>query len=288
MPAAQVTGPSGDGRRFTGRTALVTGATGWIGGAISRRLSAEGANIVALGRRRDRLDALVEDLGSTRALAVTADVTARDELEAAVRAAVDRFGGLDVLVSNAGTGHVQRFDELSSAAWQHQMSTNVDSVFLGAQAVLPHLKRSRGSIVNIASISGLGGDRGMAAHNAAKGAVVNLTRSLAVELGEFGVRANAVAPALTVADEIADGEPVSGWLRAMAERQALPGHGTPEDIAAAVAFLASDDARFITGAILPSTAGPLPPADCPSSPEATGPPRTAGDPRPGSLRSGVS
>lgn len=255
MPAAPVTGPSGDGRRFTGRTALVTGATGWIGGAISRRLSAEGANIVALGRRRDRLDALVEDLGSTRALAVTADVTARDDLEAAVRAAVDRFGALDVLVSNAGTGHVQRFDELSSAAWQHQMSTNVDSVFLGAQAVLPHLKRSRGSIVNIASISGLGGDRGMAAHNAAKGAVVNLTRSLAVELGEFGVRANAVAPALTVADEIADGEPVSGWLRAMAERQALPGHGTPEDIAAAVAFLASDDARFITGAILPVDGG---------------------------------
>ena len=188
----------------------------------------------------------MEDLGSTRALAVTADVTARDDLEAAVRAAVDRFGGLDVLVSNAGTGHVQRFDELSSAAWQHQMSTNVDSVVLGAQAVLPHLKRSRGSIVNIASISGLGGDRGMAAHNAAKGAVVNLTRDLAVELGEFGVCANAAAPALTV---------VSGWLRAMAERQALPGHGTPEDIAAAVAFLASDDARFITGAILPIEGG---------------------------------
>lgn len=115
MPAAPVTGPSGDGRRFTGRTALVTGATGWIGGAISRRLSAEGANIVALGRRRDRLDSLVEDLGSTRALAVTADVTARDDLEAAVRAAVDRFGGLDVLVSNAGTGHVQRFDEGTAA-----------------------------------------------------------------------------------------------------------------------------------------------------------------------------
>lgn len=216
MPVAPVTGPSGDGRRFTGRTALVTGATCWIGGAISRRLSADGANIVAPGRRRDRLDALVEDLGSTRALAVTADVTARDDLEAAVRAAVDRFGALDVL---------------------------------------PHLKRSRGSIVNIASISGLGGDRGMTAHNAAKGAVVNLTRSLAVELGEFGVRANAVAPDLTVADEIADGEPVSGWLRAMAERQALPGHGTPEDIAAAVAFLASDDARFITGAILPVDGG---------------------------------
>lgn len=241
--------------RFTGTTVVITGASGWMGHAMARRFSAEGANVVGVARRRDRLDALVEELGPDRALAVTTDVTRRDDLTTAMGAAAERFGGIDVLVSNAGTNFPRVFEELSSEDWHHLMATNADSTFLGAQTALPYLKQSRGNIVNIAATNGLGGDRRYSAFNAAKGAVVNFTRGLAFDLGEFGIRVNAVAPTLTVADELAGTPPVDEWIRKAGQRQALDGHGTPDDIAAAVAFLASTDARFITGAILPIDGG---------------------------------
>ncbi|KAA0927032.1 SDR family NAD(P)-dependent oxidoreductase [Streptomyces apricus] len=241
--------------RFNGRTVVVTGANGWIGGAIARRFAAEGANIVAAARRRDLLDALVDELGPERALAVTTDVTRREDLDAAMQEAADRFGGIDVLVSNAGNNFPRAFEDLTSEDWRHLMATNAESTFLGAQAALPHLKYSRGSIVNIAATNGLGGDRMFSAFNAAKGAVVNFTRGLAFDLGGHEIRVNAVAPTLTVADELADTPPVDAWLAKAATRQALPGHGTPDDVAAAVAFLASADARFFTGVILPVDGG---------------------------------
>ncbi|WP_448330881.1 SDR family NAD(P)-dependent oxidoreductase [Streptomyces sp. DSM 41534] len=243
-------------QRFEGKTVVVTGASSGIGVGIARRFAQEGANVVLAARRKDRLDTLAAELGTERTLAVATDVTSQDAVQAMIDAAVDRFGGLDVLVSNAGLGLGKDFEEMTLDDWRLVMRTDVDSCFFGARSVLPHLKRTRGSIVQIASASGLGGDRMLSAYNAAKGAVVNFTRGLAHDLGRFGIRVNAVAPSLTIGEEHAVDHPDAGKLiERFNQRRALPGYSTPADIAGSVAFLASDDARFITGAILPVDGG---------------------------------
>jgi meso-butanediol dehydrogenase / (S,S)-butanediol dehydrogenase / diacetyl reductase len=135
------------------------------------------------------------------------------------------------------------------------MSTNADSCFSGARAALVYLTKTCGSIVHIASASGVGGDRNQTAFNAAKGAVVNFTRGLALDLGPSGIRVNAVSPALTMSHERAESGQFDKWLTASSERQALTGYCTPEDVAGAATFLASDDARFVTGVILPVDGG---------------------------------
>lgn len=241
-------------QRFNDKTVVVTGASSGIGEGIARRFAAEGANVVLAARRKDRLDDLAAELGP-RTLAVGTDVTKQEDLEAAVRATVERFGGIDVLVSNAGLGLGKEFEDTTLDDWRLIMSTDVDSCFFGAKAALPHLKQSRGSIIHIASASGLGGDRRLAAYNAAKGAVVNFTRGLAFDLGRFGIRVNAVAPSLTVNDDHPALDQYRGLIERFDERRAITGHATPEDIAGAVTFLASDDARRITGTVLPVDGG---------------------------------
>lgn len=253
MTAETSIGPSS--QRFAGRTAVVTGASGMLGGAIARRFAAEGANLVLAARRRERLEELANELGVDRALVATTDVTKRTDLEATMQAATDRFGGIDILVSNAGNALAKPFEELTSNDWHHLMSTNAESAFLGAQSALPHLTKRRGNIVHIAATNGLGGDRRFSAYNAAKGALVNFTRGLAFDVGPSGVRVNAVAPGLTMPDELAAQTPWDEFVERSQQRQALTGHSAPDDVAAAVAFLASEDARFITGAILPVDGG---------------------------------
>jgi meso-butanediol dehydrogenase / (S,S)-butanediol dehydrogenase / diacetyl reductase len=243
-------------QRFGGKTVVVTGASSGIGVGIARRFAQEGANVVLAARRKDRLDTLAAELGTERTLAVATDVTSQDAVQAMIGAAVDRFGDLDVLVSNAGLGLGRDFEETTLDDWRLVMSTDVDSCFFGAQAALPHLKQTRGSIVQIASASGLGGDRMLTAYNAAKGAVVNFTRGLAFDLGRFGIRVNTVAPSLTVGEERdVDHPDARNLIERFNQRRALAGYSTPADIAGAVAFLACDDARFITGAILPVDGG---------------------------------
>lgn len=240
-------------QRFAGKTVVVTGASSGIGDGIARRFAAEGANLVLAARRKERLEALAAEIGMDRALPVATDVTNQDEVRAMVDAGASRFGGIDVVVSNAGIGLGKEFAETTVDDWRLIMSTDVDSCFFGAQAALPYLKDSRGSIVQIASASGLGGDRGLTAYNAAKGAVVNFTRGLAFDLGQFGIRVNAVAPSMTGPQELAT--KYADMIERFNQRRALRGFSTPADVAGAVSFLASDDARFITGAILPVDGG---------------------------------
>ncbi|GLY87475.1 SDR family NAD(P)-dependent oxidoreductase [Actinoallomurus iriomotensis] len=240
-------------QRFTGKTVVVTGASSGIGDGIARRFAAEGANLVLAARRKDRLEALAAEIGTHRALPVATDVTSQDDVQAMIDAGAARFGGIDVLVSNAGVGLAKEFAETTPADWRLVMSSDVDSCFFGAQAALPYLKKSRGGIVQIASASGLGGDRRLTAYNAAKGAVVNFTRGLAFDLGRFGIRVNTVAPSLTGPEELATTH--ADMIERFNQRRALAGFSTPADVAAAVSFLASDDARFITGTILPVDGG---------------------------------
>lgn len=243
-------------QRFTGKTVIVTGASGNIGQGIARRFAAEGANVVLTSRSKDKLETLAAELDPQRTAVVAADVTREADMQHLAQQAADRFGGVDVLVSNAGVGHLELFEDLSLADWRRVVDTNLTSCYFGAQACLPYLEDSQGSIIHVASASGLGGDVGMSAYNASKGAVVNLTRGLAFDLGPRGIRVNAVAPSITYPDGISHPRlEDTGFLDRFQDRRALQGHATPDDIAGAVAFLASADARFITGAILPVDGG---------------------------------
>ena len=241
--------------RFAGKTVIVTGAGSGIGEGCARRFAAEGANVVLVGRTREKLDRVAADLDPARTLVTAADVSRRDQVDAMVAATVARFGGIDVLVSNAGVGVMKPFGETTFDEWRETMAIDVDGCFHCAQAALPHLTASKGCIVHTASVSGTGGDWGMSAYDAAKGAVVNLTRALALELGRSGVRVNAVAPSLTASEMTKDMLGNDAVMAKFVERIPLGRPATPDDIAGPVAFLASDDARFVTGAILPVDGG---------------------------------
>ncbi|AZG15747.1 SDR family NAD(P)-dependent oxidoreductase [Cupriavidus pauculus] len=242
-------------KRFEDKVVIVTGAGSGIGAAAARRFAQEGAAVVLAGRTREKLETVARDLPDDRCLVQVTDVSQLNQVEALVRAAVDRFGKLDVMVNNAGVAPDGRATEASVEDWREVMSIDLDGVFFGARAALPHLMRSKGCIVNTASVSGLGADWKLGFYNAAKGGVVNLTRALALDYGRDGVRINAVCPTLTRTDLTEDMFQDEALLARFRERIALGRTAEPEDIAGAIVFLASDDARYITGVNLPVDGG---------------------------------
>ncbi|WP_066736356.1 SDR family NAD(P)-dependent oxidoreductase [Cupriavidus sp. D384] len=241
--------------RFQDKVVIVTGAGSGIGAAAASRFASEGAAVVLAGRTRAKLDQVASNLPNGQSLVQVTDVSQLDQVEALVRAAVDRFGKLDVMVNNAGVAPEGRATEASVEDWRKVMATDLDGVFFGARVALPHLIRTKGCIVNTASVSGLGADWKLCFYNAAKGGVVNLTRALALDYGRDGVRINAVCPTLTRTDLTVDMFKNEALLDKFRERIALGRTAEPDDIAGAIAFLASDDARFITGVNLPVDGG---------------------------------
>jgi meso-butanediol dehydrogenase/(S,S)-butanediol dehydrogenase/diacetyl reductase len=240
---------------FEGRVVLVTGAGSGIGAGTARRFAAEGAMVALIGQGHDKMDAVAREMDPARTLVHVADVSQQAAVESAVAATVARFGRLDVLVNNAGIVRPGSLTEASVEDWRATMATDVDSVFYFCRAAVPHLLAQRGCIVNVSSVSGLGGDWGMSFYNAAKGAVTNFTRALALDLGPQGVRVNAVCPSFTRTGMTADMEKDTALMEKFKERIPLGRAAEPDDIAAVISFLASDDARFVTGVNLPVDGG---------------------------------
>ncbi|GGY30466.1 SDR family NAD(P)-dependent oxidoreductase [Pseudoduganella albidiflava] len=242
-------------QRFDNKVVLVTGGGSGIGAAAAKRFSAEGARVVIAGRNADKLHKLVAELPADRTLAVTADVSDSGECARLVAATVERFGRLDTLVNNAGANIVGSVAETDDETWRACIGADLDSVFYMIRAALPHLEKTRGSVVNVGSVSSLGGGWSHAAYCAAKAAVANLTRSVACDAGKAGVRANTVCPGLTVTDMVSEIMKDDALLEKAWERIPLRRAGEPSEVAAAIAFLASDEAKFITGAALPVDGG---------------------------------
>jgi NAD(P)-dependent dehydrogenase (short-subunit alcohol dehydrogenase family) len=238
--------------RFDGRVALVTGAASGIGQATAARFAAEGACVLALDVDVAGLEAAAAGLGvGGRVLPHAADVSDRAACAAAVDAAVGAFGRLDTVVNCAGINRFHVFEEMPAEDWHRILAVNLTGVAFVCQAALPRLLETRGVIVNVASVAGVKGQAYTVAYCASKGGVVQLTRALAMEYVDRGVRINAIAPGgvHTPMNQTLRFPPAMDWelVKPYIGRRGLC---QPQEIAGAIAWLASDEAAFVHGAVL--------------------------------------
>jgi NAD(P)-dependent dehydrogenase (short-subunit alcohol dehydrogenase family) len=251
--------------RLYGKVAIVTGAASGIGRATALRFAAEGARVVALDLSPDGLAATVAAItaGGGQVLEVPADVTQAAAVRAAVEHVEKAWGRLDVVFNGAGASG-RRYgdgpvDQCTEEGWAWTLSVNLTSIFLMCKYTIPALLETRGAIVNLSSVLGLvGGDEDFATHAyaASKGGIVALSRAMASYYAPRGVRVNVIAPGLIATPMSRRAQADPRILERLPQLQPLTGAmGAPEDIAAAAAYLASDDARFVTGAVLPVDGG---------------------------------
>ena len=237
-------------QRFTDQVAIVTGGSRGMGRAIAERLADEGAHIVIADLNEEgglAASRTICERGG-RAEFVRTDVASRAEVERMIEHVLNRFGRIHVLVNNAGVHDSRPFCEEPEELWQRMYRVNVMGVVLPSQAVVRHMKDSGGgTIVHVASKAGVVGEPGHAAYSASKGAVIALTRAMAIELAPYAIRVNAVCPGPVLTDMLLAAVPTEAGRQVLAQAAPLGRIGRPEDIAAAVAYLASPDSDWCTG-----------------------------------------
>jgi pyridoxal 4-dehydrogenase len=238
--------------KLENRVAIVTGAGQGIGRAIAEKLSQEGASVVVADINTDTATKTAADIGG---LAHTVDVSNEEQVARLVNATIGNYGKVDILVNDAAIVPFTPWDDLDFAEWRRIMSVNLDGVYLTSRAVYPHMKEAGyGRIVNIASNVIVAGTPNMAHYVASKGGVFGFTRALATELGRHGITVNAVAPGLTASEGVLAG-PHAEAFDFVVSLQAIPRRAVPADIAPAVAFLASEEAAWVTGAMIVADGG---------------------------------
>ena len=233
------------------KVAIITAGGSGMGAAAAKKLASHGFHVAILSSS-GKGEALAEELGG---IGVTGSNQSTDDLQRLVKQAVDKWGRIDVLVNNAGVGRSGRIMDADDAFIDTIIDINLKGLLYMSREAIPHLLKTGGNIVNISSVSGTGGDSMLPVYNASKGAVTNLTRGLALQLGAKGVRVNAINPSITRSDMVEEITSNDMAMAAVLNRMALKRMGEPEDIAAATVFLASEDASFITGVNLPVDGG---------------------------------
>ena len=246
--------------RLQGKTAIVTGAGGGFGAGIARRFAGEGARVVVADINLEAAQALARSLGES-AFAIGGDVSRSADVSAMVDVAVQRFGGLDIVVNNAGTTHRNRpMLEVDEATFDRVFAVNVKSIYWMAQAALPILRRQGrgGSIINIGSTAGISPRPGLVWYNGTKGAVNTITKAMALELAKENIRVNSICPVIGATGLVAEfmgGEDTPAVRERFLASIPLGRMSTPEDIANACVWLAEDATSFITGVLLPVDGG---------------------------------
>ena len=236
-------------KRFAGKVAIVTGGSAGIGAAIVARLTDDGAQVV-------NADIKPPASAAANSVYMQTDVRSFDQVKALVDAAASRCGWLDILIHNAGSGHMAETPDMEEDDWERLFAVNVTSVFHACKAAIPHMRATGGAIVNVASISGLLGDYGMGAYNASKAAVINYTRSLALDCSRIGIRVNALCPGAIAGTQMAVGEHGGDEYRqSWLDTIPMGRFGTAEEMAGVATFLASPDASYMTGAIVAADGG---------------------------------
>ena len=241
-----------------GRVAFVTGASQGIGRACALKLAAEGATVAAAARNQEKLNELANEITTAggKAVACGLDVTDEDQVKASIKSVIAQFGKIDILVNNAGITRDQLVMRMKRADWDAVLQTNLTSAYLCTQAVTSAMLKQRwGRIINIASVFGQMGQAGQANYSASKAGLIGLTMAIARELGSRNITCNAVAPGFI---ETAMTEVLGEEFKQNAAKQIPLGRvGSPADVASAVAFLASDEASYITGHVLNVNGGML-------------------------------
>jgi len=247
--------------RLKNKIAIVTGAGTGIGRAIALALVREGAKVAMVGRRKELLDAVAnEAVGSPLVLA--ADVSRQSDIDRVLSETSAQYGGLNVLVNNAGILHIGTAEEISEQQWDETFNINVRGLWLFSRSALPHMRRAGGgSIINVASVLGINGARKRSAYAPSKGAVVLLTKCMAIDYGHENIRVNALCPSFVETDLTAEvirkASDPSAVRKERISVHPLGRLGQPEDMAGLAVFLASDESSWMTGAVLPVDGGYL-------------------------------